>query len=79
MYLLKVSTYLHFFPDVRTFEEQRLEIFGALLKLGPENLSNEEKQILTAKANSSMKDLITISDDEQTVKNTKQILNSINQ
>ena len=45
---------------MQTFEQQRLEIFGALLKLGPENLSAEEKQTLSAKANSSMKGTIYI-------------------
>ena len=64
---------------MKTFEEQRLEIFGALLKLGPENLSVEEKRLLTANANSSMKDLISINDDEQTVKDAKQVFDKLNQ
>ena len=45
---------------MQTFEQQRLEIFGALMKLGPENLSAEEKHTLSAKANSSMKGTIYI-------------------
>ena len=68
-----------FFSDLKTFEEQRLEIFGALLKLGPENLSVEEKRLLTANANSSMKDLISINDDEQIVKDAKQVFDKLNQ
>ena len=68
-----------FFSDLKTFEEQRLEIFGALLKLGPENLSVEEKRLLNANANSSMKDLISINDDEQTVKDAKQVFDKLNQ
>ena len=75
----KIQSPISFFSDLKTFEEQRLEIFGALLKLGPENLSVEEKRLLTANANSSMKDLISINDDEQTVKDAKQVFDKLNQ
>lgn len=42
------------------FEVQKIEILGALLKLSAEHLTSEEKGFLAAKANQSMKKLMSI-------------------
>ena len=62
--------------DSETFNQQKIEILEALLKLGPENLSKEEKQYLTSKVNGKASNLEAI-DDEETIKNASTILNVI--
>ena len=51
------------------FEEQKIEILGALLKLSMDHLTSEEKSFLAAKANQSMKKLMSIDSDPDGVIN----------
>ena len=61
-----------------SFEEQKIEILGALLKLSNDNLSAEEKNFLALKANQSMKKLINIDTNEDYAVNDVKVMNLLN-
>ena len=61
------------------FEEQKIEILGALLKLSMDHLTSEEKSFLAAKANQSMKKLMSIdSDPDGVINDASKVMSLLN-
>ena len=63
--------------DSKIFQEQKIEILRALLKLGPENLSNDEKIFLAEKSNEGMKNLVSVEETDGKVQSASKVLNSM--